>query len=251
MELGSALAIPDPARDPGGSGVGRWENLSLSRIEEVLKAPLVPRGARNWLQDLGETRQGPGGGVPPPKALTTSVVLGTEGVSTGDLKRCPQDRPASGRSWQLSKARPGSKGQCANEASPWAHQQCPGKPGTEFKRPGPLFSLGMQQQRPTECHAASSADIVSCPLGLPWDHPKARLHLPRCMSRVSTHSQDRPCVVRWPLCSWQLHPAGKVLTAPGTPAAHHMYCPASSQGTQPSASHASYIPHPPDPPPFP
>ena len=87
MELGSALAIPDPARDPGGSGVGRWENLSLSRIEEVLKAPLVPRGARNWLQDLGETRQGPGGGVPPPKALTTSVVLGTEGVSTGDLKR--------------------------------------------------------------------------------------------------------------------------------------------------------------------
>lgn len=38
--------------------MGGWENLSLSRIKEVLKAPLVPRGARNWLQDLGETQAG-------------------------------------------------------------------------------------------------------------------------------------------------------------------------------------------------
>lgn len=42
MESGSALAIPDPARDPGGSGAGGWGNLSLSRIEVVLKALLVP-----------------------------------------------------------------------------------------------------------------------------------------------------------------------------------------------------------------
>ena len=46
MESGSALAISDPARDPGGSGAGRWGNLSLSRIKAVLKA-LVPREARN------------------------------------------------------------------------------------------------------------------------------------------------------------------------------------------------------------
>lgn len=78
--------------------------------------------------------------------------------------------------------------------APRAHHQCPGKPGTEFKKSGPLFSLGMQQRRPTEFHAASSADIISCLSGLPRDHPKAQLHLPPCMSCVSIHSQDGPCV---------------------------------------------------------
>ena len=115
-------------------------------------------------------------------------------MSTGDLKRCPQDRPASGRSWQLSKARPGGKGQRANEASPWVHHRHPDKPGTEFKKPGPLFSLGMQQRRQTEFHAAFSMDVVSCLLGLPRDHPRAQLPPPPRMSCVSTHSQDRSCV---------------------------------------------------------
>ena len=172
-------------------------------------------------------------------------------MSTGDLKRCPQDRPASGRSWQLSKARPGGKGQRANEASPWDHHRHPDKPGTEFKKPGPLFSLGMQQRRQTEFHAAFSMDIISCLLGLPRDHPRAQLPPPPPACHVFPPTpRTGPVLVRWPICSWQLCPAENTLTAPGTSAGHHICCPALSWGTQPSASHTSHIP-PPDPPPFP
>lgn len=61
-------------------------------------------------------RQALGGGVPLPTALTASVVLGMEQVSTGDLKRCPQDRPASGRSWQLR--RPGLEAKASVQMKP-------------------------------------------------------------------------------------------------------------------------------------
>lgn len=81
----------DPAGDPGGSGVGGWENLSLSRIEEVLKAPLVPQGARNWLQDLGETQAGSGWWGAP--------------AHSPDSFCCP--RYGAGEYWGLEKMSPG------------------------------------------------------------------------------------------------------------------------------------------------
>lgn len=125
--------------------------------------------------------------------------------------------------------------------APRAHHQCPGKPGTEFKKSGPLFSLGTQQRRPTEFHAASSADIISCLSGLPRDHPKAQLHLPPCMSCVSTHSQDRPCVGEVAYLLPATSSCRESAHCPGTPAGYHICCPASSRGTQPSASHASHL----------
>lgn len=79
--------------------------------------------------------QGLDGGTPLPTALTAPVVLGREGAGIRDLERCPRDRPASGRFWQLS-IRQAWRQRRANETSSRVHCGYPGKPGTEFGKPG-------------------------------------------------------------------------------------------------------------------